>query len=307
MVKGDVRFSKSMTIAGEVNLILEDGCHLYADDGIWVKKDAKFSIWAQSTKEKMGQVEAKASSHYYAGIGGIESTTPGEIHIYGGKITATGGYRSAGIGAGGLGTKVNIFIEGGDVTATGADGGPGIGAGSCETSGETMEGKIQISGGCVTATGSLGDRFFDTKNSGGAGIGAGFSTNCAIEVIITGGEVTAKGMGQAAAIGGGAEDGTGSGGEGGKVIIEGGRVKALSNHTAIGHGSTDRVMGELIIGQEMKVQAGNNGETYEGTFPADSRVTACQYRHNALIEPCEHPESEGFLAHTPEHHIRRCK
>ncbi|MBQ1491095.1 MAG: hypothetical protein IIZ39_03990, partial [Blautia sp.] len=47
VVKGEVRFSAGMIITGEVNLILADGCSLYADDGIWVQPNASLSIWAQ--------------------------------------------------------------------------------------------------------------------------------------------------------------------------------------------------------------------------------------------------------------------
>ena len=304
-VKGEVRISSGMTVWGNTNLILTDGCTLYADDGIWVQENASLSIWAQSTGKEMGRLEAKASSEYKAGIGGIYDEAPGAIYIYGGKITATGGRHSAGIGAGSEGKRVNVTIAGGDVTANGTSGGPGIGAGSIEINGADITGTVKITGGTVVAKGSTSDALRNTSASTSAGIGAGFACNCNMTIEIEGGNVTARAWGEAAAIGGGAEDWSGQGGEGATVRITGGKVLALSDHTAIGHGTSDEVMGTLFIGPDMKVQAGNNGENYERTFTTVERAAACQYRHCALIEKCDHGET--FYKKEEAGHTLNCK
>ena len=125
-----------------------------------------------------------------------------------------------------------------------------------------VKGHVIIKGGEVMATGSVGDGFMTTSNSGSSGIGAGFACNCLIEITIEGGEVTAQGKGAAAGIGGGAEDWLNGGGEGGKVSILGGTVKALSSNVAIGHGGTDKVNGTIQFADDLKVQTGSDGITF---------------------------------------------
>ena len=234
-----------------------------------------------------------------AGIGGgVENEYTGTVRITGGTVTAKGGKNGAGIGSGGYkggvpaDFKGTIIISGGKVTASSTDesyfhngsqvnnSGAGIGAGYESD----MKGKIEISGGEVTADGGTHS----------AGIGAGKEGNAADgEIYISGGTVTATGKSGGAGIGGGKE---GSfphwvGGEGAYVNISGGTVIANSDFCAIGHGDNDNYMGRLVIADYMKVQAGNNGTDYERTFTAAEQVDACQYRHCARIEVCDHPDS----------------
>ena len=167
------------------------------------------------------------------------------------------------------------------MTATGVTQGPGIG-GSYDN--DTW-GQVTISGGTVNAIG----------DNNAAGIGAGYQGNASrLTVNISGGEVNVTSRGESAGIGGGAEASGGSGGERANVNITGGVVVIDSEHTAIGHGGTDREMGRLVIDDRMKVYAGNDGTNYERggkPFTAAERVPACQYRSDARIEVCDHPDN----------------
>ena len=133
-----------------------------------------------------------ATSSAGAGIGGARDAVTPDIYISGGNVTAqsTGSACSAGIGAG-LSRSANIItISGGTVTATGANLSSGIGggAGGNGTSSGTC-GTVTISGGTVTATGG----------EGGPGIGGGGAYSPSSPganggtIIITGGNVTARG------------------------------------------------------------------------------------------------------------------
>ena len=215
------------------------------------------------------------------GIGGSISGDSGTLVIKGGTVTATGSNCSAGIGAGRNNGGISLTISGGTVTATGVKQGPGIG-GSYDN--DTW-GQVTISGGTVNAIG----------DNNAAGIGAGYQGNASrLTVNISGGEVNVTSRGESAGIGGGAEASGGSGGEGANVNITGGVVVIDSEHTAIGHGGTDREMGRLVIDDRMKVYAGNDGTNYERggkPFTAAERVPACQYRSDARIEVCDHPDN----------------
>ena len=99
-----------------------------------------------------------------AGIGSAFAKACGSIAIYGGVITATGGYQSAGIGSSRLGKCENIDIFGGMVCATGGkSGGAGIGSGAYASCGD-----IEISRAYVYAKG----------RQGGMGIGDGNIGRC---------------------------------------------------------------------------------------------------------------------------------
>ena len=146
-----------------------------------------------------------------------------------------------------------------------------------------------------------------TSGITGAGIGAGCEGNSqGLVVTINGGEVTATSLSEnGAGIGGGQEYGLGKGGEGCSVNIFGGTVIVNSNHTAIGHGGTDKVMGYLTLGDDMKVMAGDDWTNYERTFTSAERMGACNYHHCARIEKCDHPEKEYVI--TTTWHCQSCK
>ena len=226
-----------------------------------------------------------------AGIGaGYDNKNAGSVNIISGTVTANGG-EEGGAGIGGGGDEITssrpfagiIVIYGGTVTATGGrDGGAGIGSGE----NSDFQGLVEIRGGDVTANGA----------AGGAGIGAGDAGNATdAHIEIRNGLVKANGGADAAGIGGGDEyDGVGGEGcddvqlLGGTVIAKAGGGSAC----AIGNGGSDGHKGSIAFADNMKVYAGNDGENYEREgmpFGKTERVAACQYRHNARIDVCDHP------------------
>ncbi|MEY8389577.1 YDG domain-containing protein, partial [Oscillospiraceae bacterium 38-13] len=242
-VSGTVTISEPITVSGEVNLILVDGCTLTAEKGIVVTTGNSLTIYAQSggtgTLNATGTTDS--SNNASAGIGG--STTifdSGSITIHGGVINATGGasrwYSGAGIGgstpsSGNGGNSGTIKIYGGTITAEsrGFSVGAGIGGGGSGGTGNGGAGtNISIYGGNITAM-SYSD------NNGGAGIGGGSGqTNGGTgNITIGGGTIHSTGGSLGAGIGGGS-GGTQSGN--GTVTISGGKVTAVGGNYAAGIG-----------------------------------------------------------------------
>lgn len=229
----DVQLAQGAVCAGDVRLILVDGAKLTATG--WLDWDAakgipaiqvsgegnSLTIYAQSTGDQMGQLNANGDSGFggAAGIGGEEEGSGTNITINGGTIIAIGNNGYAGIGGGSHGSGSNITINGGNVTATGGGNAAGIGGGQYGK-GEN----ITINGGIVKANGGT------TNNGLGAGIGGGQSGN-GENITINGGEVIAIGANQAAGIGGGRA------GSGTYITINGGAVTATGGDDAIGIGS----------------------------------------------------------------------
>ena len=103
-----------------------------------------------------------------AGIGGSYGASLCQINITGGNVTAIGGMYAAGIGGGTDGSVASITISGGTVIAEGTGKGmrqpAAIGRGTDSTAknnyGEPTEilpcGKIELSGGNITAKGNIG-------------------------------------------------------------------------------------------------------------------------------------------------------
>ena len=165
----------SITVNGDVHLILEDRSDFNVIFGIRVKDDDNdvsngsanaLSIYAQSTGKNMGKLTAGTGTSSEAAIGGSYADNGGTITINGGTIAVTAS-NGAGIGGGGGGETViggyggTITINGGIVTAT-SETGAGIGGGGSEGGVGGSGGIITITGGTVTATSNVG-----------AGIGAG--------------------------------------------------------------------------------------------------------------------------------------
>lgn len=172
VAEDSIEISDRVTVAGNVYLILTDGCKLNVNGGIEVTQGNSLTIYAQSGGT--GELTATATGADDAGIGG----NGGNITINGGIVEATGGGSGDGIG----GAGGNIAVNGGQITARTGGNGAGIGG---------TGGNITISGGTVQATG---------KN-GGAGIG-GTSGAVATVIIIKGGNVTAIGEDNSDGIGG---------------------------------------------------------------------------------------------------------
>ena len=272
IVYGEITIDSRIEVTGNVVLNVDRNAKLTAKSGIHVSEGAQLTIEGTGTLVSTG-----VNGH--AGIGGNVGDAGGSIIINNNptsnvSVEATGGYGAAGIG--------------------------GAQAPGLAPSASDYESDITIGGGTVTATGG-------TK---GSGIGSGYRANAKDATItINGGTVIATGKDGGAGIGGGVEGSWPSyeGGEGATVNINGGTVIA-SGYCAIGHGDDDSYMGELSIADNMKVYAGNNGEIYERNgkpFTKGERVDACNYRKNARIEVCDHPDST-YRPSAPGH-TQECK
>ena len=181
---------------------------------------------------------------YGAGIGaGYYGDLDGNVNIYGGTVTATGGKYGAGIGGGDDGDQGGtVTITGGTVKATGYYG-SGIGGGS-----EGNGADVNISGGTVEAV----------SNGYSAAIGGGFKKKNGT-VNISGGDVSAKSkLGCGIGCGWGNDNG-----QGGDINITGGAVDASSHNgycAGIGAGGGDDSGGDAgnITIKDAAVVAGSS-------------------------------------------------
>lgn len=156
---------QTITVTGDVNLILIDGMELYDAINIVVSKGNSLTIYAQSDGENMGHLNIYYGRAKCAGIGGFDGQDAGTIIIHGGKITAAGNYLGAGIGGGYNGDGGTVIIYGGqiDVTTLGGYGAAGIGGGY-----NGDGGIFKMYGGTLKAKGS-----WEADISAGAAIGGG--------------------------------------------------------------------------------------------------------------------------------------
>lgn len=277
VVNGQVDISNSITVSGNVSLILADGCTLTVG-GIQVSGESSansLQIYAQSDGDAMGRLVSTAAGDA-AGIGGGAGETNGPITIFGGNVEAAGGARGAGIGGGKDAAGQNITIHGGSVTAkayaavfdsTAPDqdrrgGGAGIGGG--QGGGGSH---ILITGGTVYAEGTLVSTYDasgqpDYGGDGGAGIGGG-SRAGGTAITILGGTVTAIGSAAGAGIGGGGGSGDAdSKCFGSDITIEDGVVTAKGGGAGIGGGTGGDGTAIQIFGGTVTAQSittGGNG------------------------------------------------
>ena len=87
VAQSNITIDGTVTISGNVHLILEDGCNLTVNGGILLQSGSNMYIYAQSTeKEMMGSLTATGTD---AGIKEILPGTP-SLTIAGGKISASG-------------------------------------------------------------------------------------------------------------------------------------------------------------------------------------------------------------------------
>lgn len=151
--EGNITIDGTVTVNGDVNLILEDNCTLTVNGRILVEAGNSLTIYAQSTGDSMGKLIAAE------GIGGGSKTESGTVTIHGGDIRATGSANSAGIGGGYRGGAGTVIIYDGKVTAEGGDDAAGIGA-SLLGSG----GNVEIYGGTVIVEGNGGSDGISADN-----------------------------------------------------------------------------------------------------------------------------------------------
>ena len=89
----------TLTVRGNVNIILCDGADVKIKDGIEVKTGYSLTIYSQSYGDNMGRLDAR-NNDGDAGIGCGPNSGVGNITIHGGFIEAHGGRHAAGIGSG---------------------------------------------------------------------------------------------------------------------------------------------------------------------------------------------------------------
>ena len=292
---GGVTIVSRITVSDTVNLILTDGATLTATKGIDVPDTATLNIYAQNGETgtlfagtENGTTATLTASDDAAGIGGGKNENTGSINIYGGKITAMGGYapgigggyctnynnrtyggtiviyggeinatagsQSAGIGSASGNAGGSVTIYGGTINASSSQMAPGIGSGRDDDIGVD----VTIYGGIINAQG--GNNF-----AGGTGIGGGYYGKCG-NITINGGTVTAIGgvddSGQGGPGIGGGESGTGIG----NIVINGGTVTAIGKGGSAGIGGFRSYSGSA--GANVTINGGTviaSGSTAEGT------------------------------------------
>lgn len=263
-------YSRRITTVGNVNLILCDGCDMYAREGIEVDffaagngRETSLTVWGQSGNT--GKLRAEAchfdSEHDALGravIGSSRNQYAGAITINGGTVTADAHSSNYQAGSdlppaigGGVGKSAgfsSVTINGGIVTASTGTVAPGIGGGKYSAD----CGDVTINGGDVTARG------------GGAGIG-GWIINTELEedkwrsqefghIRINGGTVRATGLMYPGLGGCGTEDES-------SIVIKGGNVTASGGRYSAGIGAyQDRSdFGVSIEGGTVNASGGGQG------------------------------------------------
>jgi len=267
-VSGTVDINNTVTVNGDVHLILKDGCNLTVkvsaenQAGICVSGSNSLTIYVQSAGSEMGKLTACGGA-CAAGIGGGYGADSGNITINGGKVTAVGGSLNywgycdggAGIGGGYNGDGKNITINGGAVIAQGGYYAAGIGGGYNPGGGNKGNGEhITINGGTVSASGGNGEF------GGGAGIGGGID-GIGSYIAINGGTVIAAC--------GNNNDGT------------------FSDGAAIGNGHTNRTLtaSNIKVSAALTVKAGNDNPPSALIEHTDSQDLASSFvnKHYATI------------------------
>ena len=82
VVQGTVKITKRVAVAGDVHLILADGCKLSTSSGIRVSKNNSLTIYAQSEgADNVGSLTSQSLTRRGAGIGGNSDGTVGSITI----------------------------------------------------------------------------------------------------------------------------------------------------------------------------------------------------------------------------------
>ena len=226
-VKGDVTVSDRITINGDVQLILTDGCTLNAKMGINLPENSTLSIYGQSG----GTGKLNAEYDRDTAIGGEYGKSCGTLNVYGGTVNANSTNEAA-IGGGdsidgtsGNGGTVNVY--GGTVNAV-SDSGTAIGGGDSATGTGGNGGTVNVYGGKLTADSSR------SVAIGGGSSATGPAGNGGT-VNVYGGTVDANSA-YDAAIGGGCSV-RGTAGNGGTVNVYGGKLNAVSSsRAAIGGG-----------------------------------------------------------------------
>ena len=238
----------TITVSGDVHLILKDSCCLKANYGINVSKGNSLTIYGQSdrggTLNAFGQKNGELS--YGAGIGGGDGQDCGTVTIHGGRIYAIGASMAAGIGGGNGGDGGDVTVYGGYVQASGGD-----------TDITKILGLIKTEEGGL----ALAHQF---KDSSGAGIGGGdWGDGGTFKMY--GGEVVAFGVNKSAGIGGG------NWGNSGSFEFYGGNLTASSNDSSVpavgnGDGGHYAASSHTYIGDNLILINNRTGKLLDNAF-----------------------------------------
>lgn len=236
VVNGYVEITDTVTVTGDVKLILSDDAQLNTKN-ISVNQGNTFSVYCQSGGT--GSLTAKSSSNVSPGIGASRYNNGGNINIYGGIIYSQGGKEGAGIGGSAScshGGTVKIY--GGTVTAVGGNlDGAGIGGGGW-------------------------DQSYDKGPYGGNGA----------DVYIYGGNVTSIGGGNAPSIGAGGSSnshGSFSTGENGHAVIFANAIRDRSKKSQwsgiIFEGNSGTVYNDQTLTENLTIDSGKTLNIPENT------------------------------------------
>jgi len=259
VVKGNnVSISGGVTIAGDVHLILADGCSLTISDcgenvsGIFIPAgDNSLTIYGST----LGTGTLTATGENFGqGIGSQMQDFPEKgLTVNGGVITANGGTKGSGIGGFFEGLHLHIIINGGTVNANGGStSGPGIGC----AGGGGFTGFV-VNGGTVNAIAT-------TTVGSGSGIGGCYGW-CGY-YYFNGGFVTATGAGECAGIG------PESGNVLERVYITGGTIIATGgvekNNEPFGGPGIGGNCSEIVISGDIVTDYGGKGCAGIGGSPS---------------------------------------
>ena len=215
---------KSVSVQGDVNLILKEGSELQMIHGhIDVPEGSSLTVYCDNTSNS-GTLKVWGAINHAAIGGSVESPDSGKITINSGTVTASTGNGGAGIGSGEGGSAGDITINGGNIKATANNGGAGIGTGKngksatitinncekiyCHANGGAGIGSGENSSSDGKVTVNIHGGKIDAHGRDGAGIGSGKNAPLSVDVNINGGDIYAQTTGQGdghhgAAIGGG--------------------------------------------------------------------------------------------------------
>ena len=241
-----------VTVNGNVNLILADGCDFTVNGGIEVGSGSSLTIWGQ--EGGTGKLTARNAPAGKAGIGGYAFNDGGTITINGGIISAKGG--GSGGGGAGIGGKCTVEINGGNVSAYGGgEHAAGIGGSSSTV--------IRITGGTVYAQASIR----------GAAIGGNASQDGGT-ITITGGHITTVPQYGGACIGGGHyQDGSNKNhlGNGGTISISNAIIIANNNGDTSGIGGPGNT-GDITIKDSVVFIADNSRQDQSALVNTNSII-----------------------------------
>ena len=247
---------KSVSVQGDVNLILKEGSELQMLHGhIDVPKGSSLTVYCDNTSNS-GTLKVWGANNHAAIGGSPNSPDSGRITINGGTVTASSSYGGAGIGSGEGGSAGDITINGGNIKATANNGGAGIGTGKngesatitinncekiyCRANGGAGIGSGENSSGEGKVTVNIHGGKIDAHGRDGAGIGSGKNAPLSVDVNINGGYIYAQTDGLSDPASHGAAIGGGYGATNTTVNIGGSaEVDAHGGENAPGIGSID--------------------------------------------------------------------